>query len=93
MLAPRKQHASILIVFPRYLNTHRDIETPTWATPLYDRLRALGVRTPLLETGVSHGDDMVHLFDFPYALGKFSERDQMVSTFVTTTWANFITNG
>lgn len=76
-----------------YLNTHRDIETPTWATPLYDRLRALGVRTPLLETGVSHGDDMVHLFDFPYALGKFSERDQMVSTFVTTTWSNFITNG
>ncbi|XP_042868542.1 esterase E4-like [Penaeus japonicus] len=76
-----------------YMNTHRDMDTPTWATPLYNRLRDLGIQTPLLEKGVSHGDDMVHLFDFPYALGKFSERDQMMSTFVTTTWANFVANG
>lgn len=76
-----------------YLMTHREPETPTWAIPLYEKLKTLGYETPLLDEGVSHGDDLVHLFAFPYALGQGSNRDQKVTQIILSMFTNFITNG
>ncbi|XP_071532749.1 esterase E4-like [Panulirus ornatus] len=76
-----------------YLYNHREADTPIWATPIYKRLEQLGARTPLLTKGISHGDDLVLLFNFQHAPGMLPKRDQTVSDLLTSMWTNFIATG
>ncbi|XP_066965975.1 esterase E4-like [Macrobrachium rosenbergii] len=73
--------------------THRDPNTPTWSAPLYKKLKEMGIRTSALDTYVSHGDDLLYLFDFPYVLKAESRRDQRVGQMILQMWANFIISG
>ncbi|XP_064117919.1 esterase E4-like [Macrobrachium nipponense] len=73
--------------------THRDPNTPTWSGLLYKRLKEMGIKTPALDAYVSHGDDLLYLFDFPYVLKKESSRDQRVGQMILQMWANFIITG
>ncbi|CAL4122626.1 unnamed protein product, partial [Meganyctiphanes norvegica] len=76
-----------------YLMSYRDKDTPTWALPIYNLLRKNEFSPALLDTGVSHGDDLIHIFSFPYAMGKFTQQDQDVSEILISMWTNFITTG
>ncbi|XP_064117906.1 esterase E4-like isoform X2 [Macrobrachium nipponense] len=73
--------------------THRDPSSPTWAGPLYKKLKKMGIKTSALDTYVSHGDDLLYLFDFPYVLKEESSRDQRVGQMILQMWANFIITG
>lgn len=76
-----------------YVMTHRDPGTPILLAPLYKKVRALGYKTPLLETGVSHGDDVIQVFDFPITSGEMSERDRRVGQMLLHTITNFVVSG
>ncbi|XP_068248725.1 esterase E4-like [Palaemon carinicauda] len=76
-----------------YVLTHRDPGTPVFAAPLYRKVKALGYETPLLETGVSHGDDLVHMFDLPLKGGEMTERDQRVGQLFLHMFTNFVVSG
>lgn len=76
-----------------YMMTHRDPGTPILVASLYKKVRALGYKTPLLETGVSHGDDVIQVFDFPITSGEMSERDRRVGQMLLHTITNFVVSG
>ncbi|XP_064117922.1 esterase E4-like [Macrobrachium nipponense] len=73
--------------------THHDPNTPTWSGSLYKKLKKMGIKTSALDTFVSHGDDLLYLFDFPYVLKEESSRDQRVGQMILQMWANFIITG
>ena len=73
--------------------SYREPDTPTWSLPLYNLMRDKGFPSAVLDSGVSHGDDMVHIFSFPYAMGKFTEKDKQVQDLLITMWTDFITTG
>ncbi|CAL4205904.1 unnamed protein product, partial [Meganyctiphanes norvegica] len=76
-----------------YLMSYRDKDTPTWCLPIYNLLRKNEFSPALFDTGVSHGDDLIHIFSFPYTMGKFTQQDQDVSEILISMWTNFITTG
>lgn len=76
-----------------YLMTHHDPSSPSFAFPLYRLAQDLGIRSPLLNAGVSHGDDVILLFSFPHSQVKPGPRDLMMSTILTEMWASFVTTG
>ena len=50
----------------RYLMTHHDPSTPSFAQNLYRMARGQGIRSPLLQSAASHGDDVMLIFNFPH---------------------------
>ncbi|KAF2351967.1 Carboxylesterase type B [Trinorchestia longiramus] len=76
-----------------YLMTHHDPGSPSFAFPLYRLAQELGIKSSLLQAGVSHGDDVILLFSFPHNQVEPGPRDQQMSAILTNMWANFIITG
>lgn len=80
-----------------YVMTHREPEGYAWADVIYQKARGIGITTPLLDVGVSHGDEMLHVFSFPGALehrqDKASAKDEKIAAFMTSAWASFVVHG
>lgn len=73
--------------------THHDPGSPSFAFPLYRLAQDLGIRSPLMQAGVSHGDDVVLLFNFPNTQVQPGPRDLQMSAILTNMWANFVATG
>ncbi|XP_042234019.1 esterase E4-like [Homarus americanus] len=76
-----------------YLMTHRDPRSPTYAAPLHRQAEAMGVRSRAIYSGISHGDDLAHIFSFPYDLGQPGSRDFQISALLNFMWATFVHTG
>ncbi|XP_042870628.1 esterase E4-like [Penaeus japonicus] len=81
-----------------YVMTHRVPETYVWADIVYQKARGIGITTPLLDVGISHGDEMLHIFSFPGAPELVhdkspSPKDDIVAAFMTSAWASFVMHG
>ncbi|KAL7640321.1 UNVERIFIED_CONTAM: hypothetical protein RMT77_008585 [Armadillidium vulgare] len=85
--------ASMQMPVYTYLMTHHKENTPSFAAPLYRLAQAAGITSPLLRSGVSHGDDVILLFKFPYTLGDMSTWDLQVSILLTSVIGSFIKTG
>lgn len=77
----------------RYLMTHHLPGSPSYSAPLYRLADGVGVRSPYIYSGVSHGDDLALIFFLPYDLGQAGAQDQQISSLLTFTWATFIHTG
>ncbi|XP_037078572.1 neuroligin-3-like [Pollicipes pollicipes] len=76
-----------------YLFSHRLPAGPSHLRPLAGRLRSRGLHAPLLDSGVSHGDELLYLFWAPISFGQYSATDQHLSELMTANWANFARTG
>ncbi|XP_043208735.1 neuroligin-3-like [Amphibalanus amphitrite] len=76
-----------------YLMAHRVPGGPSRVRPLAQRLRSRGLDSALLDSGVSHGDDLLYLFRSPISFGQHSASDNLMSEVLTTYWANFARTG
>ncbi|XP_047480395.1 esterase E4-like [Penaeus chinensis] len=76
-----------------YLMTHHLPGSPSYSTPLYRLAESVGVRSPYIFSGASHGDDLALIFFLPYELGQAGAQDQQISSLLTFTWATFIHTG
>ncbi|XP_042209780.1 uncharacterized protein LOC121857731 [Homarus americanus] len=95
MFLPPSQEAAASLAAANYtvynfIMTHRDSSGVVWGGPhLFEKASDLGMKTPLLKTGVSHGDEQLFLFssqEYNYETETFSS--SFVSLFV-----NFISRG
>nr|XP_027207548.1 esterase E4-like [Penaeus vannamei] len=67
--------------------------SPVYTAPLYRLADSVGVRSPYILSGVSHGDDLALIFFLPYELGQAGAQDQQISSLLTFTWATFVHTG
>ncbi|CAL4180053.1 unnamed protein product, partial [Meganyctiphanes norvegica] len=83
-----------------YVMSHRHI---SWALPGYQKASKIGISSPLLKNGVTHGDciSLMDISVFPFhdmvREGRygvdFTENDEEATAFMTDLWANFIITG
>lgn len=73
--------------------THHDEDSPSFASALYRVASASGIDSPLLRRGVSHGDDIILIFEFPYDFMTLNERDEQMSRILTSMMGSFVKTG
>ncbi|XP_063601563.1 pyrethroid hydrolase Ces2a-like [Penaeus indicus] len=80
-----------------YVMTHREPGGYVWADTIYQNARRIGITSPLLDVGVSHGDELLHVFSFPGALERLQDKgptqEETLAAFMTSAWASFVTHG
>ena len=79
--------------FPRYLMTHHDPTSPALASNLYRLAYDRGVRSSLLQSVASHGDDIVLIFRFNRNRVQSTTRDLQMAALLTEMWTNFVKSG